>query len=81
MRCLTVFALFMWLLIVFSSSDYWLGRKSAAGSLSSHKCQGLPKQVNYINKLSDAGYTFQGDNKQIMLTHPNDGHLAAHKFL
>ena len=25
MRCLTVFALSMWLLVVFRSSDYWLG--------------------------------------------------------
>ena len=25
MRCLTVFALFMWLLVVSRSSDYWLG--------------------------------------------------------
>ena len=25
MRCLTVFALFMWLLVVSLSSDYWLG--------------------------------------------------------
>ena len=25
MRCLTVFAIFMWLLVVSRSSDYWLG--------------------------------------------------------
>ena len=29
------------------------------------------KPLLSLGKLADAGYTFQGDNKQMMLTHPN----------
>ena len=30
-----------------------------------------------LGKLSDAGYTFQGDHKQMMLTHPKHKNLCA----
>ena len=35
------------------------------------------KPLLSLGKLADAGYTFQGDHKQMMLTHPNHKNLCA----
>ena len=35
------------------------------------------KPILSLGQLADAGYTFQGDNKQMMLTHPNHKNLCA----
>ena len=35
------------------------------------------KPLPSLGQLADAGYTFQGDHKQIMLTHPNHKNLCA----
>ena len=45
MRCLTVFALFMWLLVVSRSSDYWLGispRVTLIALVDVEVCLGIP---------------------------------------
>ena len=35
------------------------------------------KPLLSLGKLADAGYTFQGDHKNMMLTHPNHKNLCA----
>ena len=48
MRCLTVFALFMWLLVFFRSSDYWLGISPPAkctALVDVKVCLGIPSCV------------------------------------
>ena len=48
MRCLTVFALFMWLLVVSQSSDYWLGislRVTLIALVDVKVCLGIPSCV------------------------------------
>ena len=48
MRCLTVFALFMWLLVVSWSSDYWLGTSPHAtltALVDVKVCLGIPSCV------------------------------------
>ena len=48
MRCLTVFALFMWLLVVSRSSDYWLGKSPLVTRIAFvdvKVCLGIPSCV------------------------------------
>ena len=48
MRCLTVFALFMWLLVVSRSSDYWLGLSPHVNLIALvdvEVCLGIPSCV------------------------------------
>ena len=45
MRCLTGFAIYMWLLVVCRSSDYWLGippRVNAIAFVEVEDCLGIP---------------------------------------
>ena len=45
MRCLTVFAIFMWLLVISLSSDYWLGippRVNLISLVEVEVCLGIP---------------------------------------
>ena len=35
------------------------------------------KYLIFLGQLADTGYTFQGDHKQMMLTHPNHKNLCA----
>ena len=73
MICLTVFALFMWLLVVSRSSDYWLGispRITPIALVDVEVCLGIPSCGTHWVPRGSRGLILGGTGRGRPLLYP-----------